>query len=207
MGARSRCLAVLASLLLTTLALAVVGPPASAGDPPDFSDLAAQVQPELPVEPYARYQPQTKCKRTPKAGILQLADALVAHGGGYGPIARSCGRGTSEHYESRAFDWTLDASKRKDRRLARAFLKTIFATDDTGEQRAIARRMGIMYIIWNDRMWAAYSGFEKRSYLSSSCRRRKNCSTTLRHRDHMHISLTRKGARGKTSWYLSQPTG
>lgn len=207
MGLRSRCVAVLTSLLLTSLALTVFGPAASAAEPPDFTDLAAQVPLELPVEPYAPYQPQTKCKRTPKAGILHLADVLVAHGGGYGPIARSCGRGTSEHYESRAFDWTLDAGKRKDRRLARAFVKAIFASDASGEPHAIARRMGIMYIIWNDRMWSSYSGFEKRSYLSSSCRRRKNCSTTLRHRDHMHISLTRKGARGKTSWYLAQPTG
>jgi hypothetical protein len=27
------------------------------------------------------------------------------------------------------------------------------------------------------------------------------CSKTLRHRDHLHISLTRKGGKGRTSWF------
>ena len=61
--------------------------------------------------------------------------------------------------------------------------------------------MGIMYIIWNDHMYSAGDRFEKEGYLSSSCKRRKNCSATLRHRNHMHISLSRAGGRGDTSWY------
>jgi len=159
-----------------------------------------------PVEDYAGYQPQTACKRNPKPGVLLLADVLVARGGGYGPISRSCaGSGTSEHKESRAFDWLLDAEDPVDVALAQAFLDEVLAPDDTGEPHALARRMGIMYIIWNDRMWASYDGFVEERYLSSSCRTRRRCSTTLRHRDHMHISLTRRAARGVTSWYLAQP--
>jgi hypothetical protein len=61
--------------------------------------------------------------------------------------------------------------------------------------------MGVMYIIWNDHMWSAWDGFVKEDYLSSSCRSRRACSVTLRHRDHLHISLTRAGGRGETSWY------
>ena len=68
----------------------------------------------------------------------------------------------------------------------------------------LARRMGIMYVIWNDRSYASYRGFAPQPYLSSGCRTRKKCSKTLRHRDHVHISLTRKAARGKLSWYLAQ---
>ena len=52
--------------------------------------------------------------------------------------------------------------------------------------------MGIMYVIWNDHMYSAWDQFEKESYLSSSCKRRKNCSATLRHRNHVHISLSRR---------------
>ncbi len=160
----------------------------------------------LPVEPYAGYQPQTKCRRKPKRGVLMMADWLVARGGGYGAISRSCaGSSTSEHKESRAFDWVLDARDDADKAIAAALLDEILAPDDTGQPNALARRMGIMYIIWNDRMYASYDGFERKRYLSSGCRTRRKCSPTLRHRDHMHISLTRKGARGKTSWYLSQP--
>ena len=120
----------------------------------------------------------------------------------WGPIARPCrDGGTSEHKEGRAFDWTLDARRKQDRRLANEFLAYAFATDAQGNEHAKARRMGVMYIIWNDHMYSAGDRFEKEGYLSSSCKRRKNCSATLRHRNHMHISLSRAGGRGDTSWY------
>jgi hypothetical protein len=159
----------------------------------------------MPVEPYAGYQPQTTCRRHPKPGVLLLADWLVARGGGYGAITRPCaGSSTSEHKESRAFDWVLDARSDTDQALAAALLDELLAPDDTGEPSALARRMGIMYVIWDDQMYASYDGFVAKRYLSSSCRNRRTCSPTLRHRDHMHVSLTRQGARGLTSWYAAQ---
>ena len=159
----------------------------------------------MPLEDYAGYQPQTTCRRTPGPGVLMLADWLVARGGGYGPISRSCaGRSTSEHKESRAFDWLLDATDPADAALATALLDEVLAPDDTGQPNALARRMGIMYIIWDDTMYASYDGFVPKRYLSSSCRSRRACSPTLRHRDHLHVSLTRQGAKGRTSWYYAQ---
>ena len=77
----------------------------------------------------------------------------------------------------------------------------MFAADGHGNPDARARRMGIMYVIWNDHMYPAWNGFQREPYLSSSCTSRKKCSTTLRHRDHLHISLTRKGGKGRTSWF------
>lgn len=160
-----------------------------------------------PVEDYAPYQPQTKCLRKVRPGILLLSDHLVQRGGGRGGIFRDCrSGGASEHKESRAFDWMLDASRKKDRKIARAFLDEIFAADADGNPHAVARRMGIMYVIWNDRMWSSYRGFKPTRYLSSSCKKRKKCSKTLRHRDHVHVSVTRRAARGKLSWYLAQPS-
>lgn len=160
----------------------------------------------MPMEPYAGYQPQTTCRQTPKPGVLMLADWLVARGGGYGTIARSCaGSSRSEHKEARAFDWILDATDPAQKALADAMLDEVLAPDDTGQPHALARRMGIMYIIWNDRMYASYDGFVAKRYLSSGCRNRRTCSPTLRHRDHVHISLTRKAANGRTSWYVEQP--
>jgi hypothetical protein len=61
--------------------------------------------------------------------------------------------------------------------------------------------MGVMYLIWDDRMYPAWTGFEPEPYLSSSCQTRRRCSATLRHRDHLHVSLSGRGARGLTSWY------
>ena len=79
---------------------------------------------------------------------------------------------------------------------ARAFLAAAFATDAEGNPAALARRMGIMYVIWSDHFYPAYHQFQPESYLSSSCRSKRKCSKTLRHRDHMHISLSRPAPRG-----------
>lgn len=181
---------------------------ASAADPTSHRGTVTSSAPYLmPLEPYAGYQPQSTCRRTPKPGVLLLADWLVARGGGYGPISRSCsGSSTSEHKESRAFDWLLDASSDTDQALAAALLDELFAPDDTGAPHALARRMGIMYIIWDDTMYASYDGFVAKRYLSPGCRTRRTCSPTLRHRDHLHVSLTRQGAKGATSWYVAQPS-
>ena len=197
---------VLGMLLVLPLGLGQAG--ASAADPTSGRGTVTSSAPYLmPLEPYAGYQPQSTCRRTPKPGVLLLADWLVARGGGYGPISRSCsGSSTSEHKESRAFDWLLDARSETDQALAAALLDELFAPDDTGQPHALARRMGIMYIIWDDTMYASYDGFVAKRYLSSGCRTRRTCSPTLRHRDHMHISLTRQGAKGTTSWYVAQPS-
>ena len=156
------------------------------------------------IEDYASYQPQTKCSPKAKPGALSLGHWLVnRQGGGFGGISRPCtSGGTSEHKEGRAFDWRLDANKLADRQGAAAFLALVRETDQAGNSDARARRMGIMYIIWNDKMYASWEDFEPKNYLSSSCRNRRTCSPTLRHRDHMHISLSMAGAKGRTSWYV-----
>ena len=155
------------------------------------------------IEDYAPYQPQKNCSPRPKAGTVAMSHYLVRHfGGAFGGISRPCkSGGTSEHKEGRAFDWTLDARKRHDRQVAKSFLQWAFAADDRGNEDVKARRMGIMYIIWNDHIYEAWDGFHRSDYLSSSCKKVTKCSATLRHRNHLHISLDRKGGRGETSWY------
>lgn len=159
-----------------------------------------------PIEDYASYQPQTRCSPKAKPGTKYLGHWVVRkYGGGYGPISRSCGGGgTSEHKEGRAFDWMLDATKKADRQRAKAFMERVFRTDSRGNTDAWARRMGIMYLIWNDHMYPAWNEFRAEPYLSSSCKSRTKCSKTLRHRNHLHISLTRKGGKGLTSWYAGR---
>jgi hypothetical protein len=82
------------------------------------------------------------------------------------------------------------------------FLDRIFGVDRLGVRHSRARRMGIMYVIWNDRMWASYEHFRPEPY--APCRRPGDCSATARHRDHVHISLSRPGGRGRTSWYAGR---
>jgi hypothetical protein len=162
-----------------------------------------------PVEPYASYDPQSICTPKAKAGTQALGHWLVrGYGGGYGRISEPCkGGSTSEHKEGRAFDWTLNAAKSADRAKATRFLNRIFATGPTGEPAEQARRMGVMYVIWSDHIYASYSQFRARDYKSSSCKTLASCPKTLRHRDHMHISLSRAGGRGYTSWYAGRVPG
>lgn len=159
-----------------------------------------------PPEDYASYQPEDGCRDRPRAGTKQLAAWVTKAFGGGTALAslRRCDRSTSEHQDGRAIDWSMDAAKRADRREVRRFLGRIFAADADGEGHALARRMGIMYVIWNDQMFSAYpSGgadhFERRDY-GCGCG-----SKTARHRDHVHISLGLRGGRGLTSWYTEAP--
>lgn len=160
----------------------------------------------LVVDDYARYEPQTVCAPRAKPGAVAFAAWVVRrHGGADGGISRRCTvGGTSEHKEGRAFDWTIHARYAADRARARAFLQQVLQADRRGNPHALARRMGIMYIIWNDRIWSAYHGFQARPYLSAGCPVLRECSATARHRDHMHVSLSRLGGWGRTSWYANR---
>jgi len=158
-------------------------------------------------EQYASYEPQTKCRRAVQPGTRELAGWIHRRFGGGKPVVavRSCRTGgSSEHKDGRAIDWTMDATRKAHRRQVARFLDRILAADRAGNPHALARRMGIMYVIWNDRMWASYDEFRVKPYRSSSCKKLSTCPATLRHRDHVHISLSKAGGRATTSWYAAR---
>lgn len=167
--------------------------------------LATPVAAHAEIEDYASYDAPRKCHEQPRRGTDHLGHWIVKrYGGGFGGISRACRKKdgpTSEHQEGRAFDWMLDATRKADRKRARAFMSRIFEADRHGNEDAWARRMGVMYLIWNDEIYPAWHEFEPEPYLASSCKTKKKCTKTLRHRDHVHISLSRPGARGATSWF------
>jgi hypothetical protein len=77
------------------------------------------------------------------------------------------------------------------------------ATDDDGNEHALARRMGIQEIIWKCRSW--WSGSEGMGKYSAcfteSGKRRKHVNRTEAHKDHIHIGLSWAGARKRTSFW------
>jgi hypothetical protein len=157
-------------------------------------------------EDYASYQPEKGCRDKPRPGTKKLAAWInnTFDGGTAVASMRRCDRSTSEHQDGRAIDWMMDATKKKDRRQVKRFLAQLFAADSDGNEHALARRMGVMYLIWDDGMYSAYrtSGadhFERRDY-GCTCG-----SKTARHRDHVHISLSLPGGRARTSWYTESP--
>jgi hypothetical protein len=151
------------------------------------------------IEPYPAYDGQSTCSPEAKPGMLAFRDMVMAaypQSGSYG-ISRDCSiGGSSEHKEGRAWDWANNASSATDRARVDELLNWLLATDRYGNRHAMARRLGVMYIIWNRRIFRLYRVSEGWSSYSGSSP----------HTDHVHFSLTRAGGAKTTSfWRLGLP--
>ncbi|MEY2399506.1 MAG: hypothetical protein QOJ00_2680 [Actinomycetota bacterium] len=146
------------------------------------------------IEGFARLESQTTCDPTPKAGTLALRDLLLSR---YPTtislgVSRACDiGGQSEHKEGRAFDWGADVTNASDVAAVNDFLAALLATDAQGHKDALARRLGVMYVIWDHQIWGAYQSNDGwRPYDGDNP-----------HTDHVHISLSWAGARAETSYW------
>ncbi len=164
---------------------------------------AAPPKPNTPrfgkaIEGYAPYEGNTVCDVVNKPGAEKIADLIRAT---YGSdesigIARNACYTTSEHNDGRALDWMVDSTTKAGKAKADAFLSWLLATDANGNKNAMARRLGVMYIIFNKRIWRAYGDPGWGSY-----------SGTNPHTDHIHISLSYDGSTGRTSFWNGRPLG
>ncbi len=146
-----------------------------------------------PVIDAVGYEPQTTCDPHAKPGVLAFrAFAERNFGAGDLGITRSCGQGgTSEHKEGRAWDAAYNYYNPAQRARAERLIGWLLAPDAYGNQGANARRLGVMYIIWHNRIWAPYdieAGW--RPYTGADA-----------HTSHIHFSFTWDGARKRTTWY------
>jgi hypothetical protein len=163
---------------------------------------AAPDTPRFPeqIEPYPSYDAQSTCSPTAKPGMVAFRDMLLRAypaSGSYG-ISRDCNvGGTSEHKEGRAFDWANNANDPAARRRVANLMSWLFATDQYGHRHAMARRLGIMYIIWNRQIFRMYRASEGWSPYTGS----------NPHTDHVHFSLTRAGGNKRTSFWTLQMDG
>jgi hypothetical protein len=138
-------------------------------------------------------------------GSVALGDLLRSTypGTSYG-VARACGSDASEHYEGRAVDWMVSHRNPVQLAQAQAFLGWLLAPDASGRAHANARRLGILYVIWNDKIWGAYRSSEGWRPYSTCATRPQPASDTACHRDHVHISLSWAGAAGRTSFWTGR---
>jgi len=152
----------------------------------------------------AFYEAQRLCDPVARPGANALASLVQAT---YGPatiyIPRGCTSSTSEHFDGRAVDWMRSVRVPEERAQADAFVNWLLAPAPDGTPHAMARRLGIMYIIWNNRMIRMYDpgrGWtDYRSCLSSS--RAGTSLDTSCHRNHVHFSMSWDGAGAVTSWW------
>jgi peptidoglycan hydrolase-like protein with peptidoglycan-binding domain len=157
------------------------------------------------IEPLADYVPQTSCDPTVKPGTLELAQLLTStYAGTTFGSAYACGTdgSVSEHYEGRAIDWMVSIRNKSQHADALAVINWLLATDARGNRFAMARRLGVMYLIYDNLMWGAWDG---------TWQAYDNCAKTPQpsddnacHRNHMHISLSWNGAMGTTSFWTNK---
>jgi hypothetical protein len=155
------------------------------------------------VDEWAEYQGQTSCTPAAKPGALKLAAVLRAT---YGPadigISRDCGDGgQSEHKEGRALDWMLSYKKPAERAKVEAFLWWLMKPDAAGNAGANARRLGVMYIGWHDRIWRSYAPQNGWTELKGCYSTPSASYDTYCHRDHAHLTLSWDAAAGRTSFW------
>ncbi|MGQ0626175.1 MAG: LysM peptidoglycan-binding domain-containing protein [Sporichthyaceae bacterium] len=160
----------------------------SAAIPPEPTPMPAFALPNQ-TETLSPYLGQVSCDPHAKPGVAAFAELILStyqHGRSAG-ISRGCGvGGQSEHKEGRAWDWGLDPAVYEDAVAGQRVLDFLLANDG-----ANARRFGIMYIIWNNRIWAAYRAADGwRPYTGGDP-----------HTSHMHLSFSWAGAMGRTSWW------
>ena len=145
------------------------------------------------IDDYADYDGQDTCDPVPKPGVVSFKDLLQQTYGVHSwGITRSCAAaGVSEHEDGRALDYHVDHSSEVQRAQADDLLSWLLATDGFGNTHAMARRFGLMYIIWNRQIWESYRPFDGwQSYSGSNP-----------HTDHIHFSFGWPGALAQTSWW------
>ena len=163
----------------------------------------------LPVEvdPLAGYQGQYICSPETKVGAAKLTALIRATYETSSDIwtPRDCNQGgRSEHKEGRALDWMINSAIPNQNAQAESFLNWLLATDENGNEFAMARRLGVMYIGWGDEIWESYT--RQWTELKGCYNLQDDGYDTYCHRDHIHISLTWDGAAAQTSFWGGDPS-
>jgi hypothetical protein len=146
------------------------------------------------IEGYASYVGQTQCDPIAKPGVIAFRDMFLNAfpGTGSDGITRDCSiGGQSEHKEGRAWDWAVSAQDPNGVAKVNQAFAWLFATDKYGNQDAMIRRLGIMYIVWNRHIWSA--SIPSAGWLPYT--------GPNPHTDHVHFSFSWDGADKKTSFW------
>ncbi len=154
---------------------------------------AAAVRLPAQAEDPSPYLPQVSCDPDPKPGVTAFEQLMLStfQRGWSGGVTRACGApgvagGRSEHKEGRAWDWMLDQNSYYDVVAGNRAVDWLLADGAVN-----ARRLGVMYLIWNRRIWSAHqaaAGWRAYDYGDP-------------HTSHIHFSFSWAGAEKRTSWW------
>lgn len=155
------------------------------------------VTPGPAIEELSPYQGQTICDPVVREGTAKLRELVLASypGTGDAGTVRACDvGGASEHKEGRAWDWRVSVDDPAQVKQVDDLLRWLLATDVHGNTAAMARRLGVMYVIWNGEVWKSYQAAKGwQPYAGADP-----------HTDHVHVSLSWAGAYGETSYWTGE---
>ena len=143
------------------------------------------------IEGYESYDGQDECFAYAQPGVLAFRDHLnFWYGYHSSSIVRACYvDGQSEHKEGRALDYMINAGDP----VAQRILNDLLYYDENGHPQGRARRFGLMYIIFDRKIFRMYRPFDGwQPYDGENP-----------HTDHIHFSFSWPGARKQTSWWTT----
>jgi hypothetical protein len=148
---------------------------------------------------FAAMTPQRSCDPVAKPGVIKFRDLMLStySAGRNGGIVRSCFvGGGSEHKEGRAWDWMINQKDPAQARAATHAINFLMAPGPDGQPAWQARRLGIMYMVYNHKIWSS-------SRPADGWRAYKGASD---HTDHVHFSFSWAGAMGQTVFWTGKQT-
>jgi hypothetical protein len=154
----------------------------------------------LDIDVYPRGTRVTGCADplVGKPGVAAFRELILTQVGGADDGLAVCKKiandsgSYSDHADGRAWDWHMHADNPADAAVVDQVLNWLLRTDERGNQNAVARRIGITYIIWNHQVYRVRDdGAAWRPYTS----------TADPHDTHVHFSFSMAGATRETSWW------
>lgn len=185
-----------------------------------------------PVDDTPIYRKENECSPTEKPGPQFVRDLInKTYGTASQNIVRPCPPNPrSSHNAGRALDWMRHYSKPDQKKQVDDFVHWLNKSEG-GVPHANARRLGMMYIIWNDRKFYYFRGsraawepyyttasveeYDEATQKLVPVRKKVACTSTkpeeqaireaqydnMCHRNHLHISFTHEGGAAETSFY------
>jgi hypothetical protein len=193
-------------LIAAIAAVAACSPVTTAGTTrtPHTRTFTAAIEPSVPYVAAAK-----KCVAKDsydKPGPINFRNLLLAtYGTNVGGktvftgITRPCDGTVSEHAEGRALDWGMDYRVPAMRTDGKTLMTWLLATDGYGNKFAMAKRLGIMYIIWNKQIYGSWNDYKAKPYACGA-----GTDPTACHVDHMHFSFSWPGAKAQTSFFTGK---
>jgi hypothetical protein len=193
----------LAAAVTALLLVVATGGPAGAAPIPTP---APQAGVGRAIEAPSPYIPQTDCNLILRPGtvaLMRLLERTYRDGTNLGILQSCAAEGqTSEHSDGRALDFGLNVKNPHRHGEALAILQWLFATDRFGNTQAMARRLGVMYVIYDGQI-RSIGDRSFSPYLPQVCSNGRGDPNTC-HRTHIHISLSWAGALGRTSFWTGR---